>query len=542
MTSHEHASPATNHNSRYIYRDTTLADQAKALADSLGEAVAIRFDNGDELSYREAWHHGLTLAAALQHAGLNPGETLSFQLPNGRESVIIAIAASICGLVINPIVPIYRGRELNFILDDAATKVLFIPGHYRNFNYPEMIDGLRDDLPALKHVICVRATDPLPNGFHHFEDFMGSSTPDRATVAPVNPNDLKILLYTSGTTGNPKAVRHSHNTLTAALDNGMSGWCLSADDVMLMPSPVTHITGYVNGIELPFFSATQTLLMEAWDVDKAIDLIENQGATTCVSATPFLQELVATCKAQGKSLPGFRLFACGGASVPPALIYEASKVLSSCRAVRVYGSTETPLVTIGFPEPENESWAAETDGRIHNYEVCVCDDDGVNLGLNTEGEIYVRGPAMMLGYANADQNTAAFSADGFFMTGDIGKILASGAVVITDRKKDIIIRGGENLSAREIEEVILQHPDVIEVAVVAAPHSRLGEGVAAFVVPRPTKTLCLDDLLSLMASLQVAKQKWPQYMESVDALPKTASGKVQKEILRRELKTSGVLL
>ena len=524
------------------YCNTTLAKQASMLAELHPNEVAIRFDDGQVMTFGEAWRQGLTLASAMQRAGVPPGATLSFQLPNIQESVIVAIAASICGLVINPVVPIYRGRELNFILRDANTEVLFIPGRYRQFDYPSMIADLKSELPALKQVICVRAEGELPQGFAHFEDFLVTGDSTAAQTVEVSPDDTKILLYTSGTTGNPKAVQHSHNTLAAALDNGVTGWDLSATDLMLMPSPVTHITGYVNGIELPFFSPTKSLLMEAWDVNAAVELIEKHGATVCVSATPFLQELVSTCADSGKTLPGFRLFACGGASVPPALIYRASQTLANCMAVRVYGSTETPLVTVGFPEPEHRELAAETDGRIHNYEVRICDDAGSDVGIDAEGEILVRGPAMMLGYVDAAQNSAAYTADGFFQTGDIGKLLPSGALVITDRKKDIIIRGGENLSAREIEEAILQHPDIKEIAVVSAPHSRLGEGVAAYIVTHSNKALSLESILELLSTLQVAKQKWPQHLEVVDALPKTASGKVQKEILRKQLKDKGVLL
>ena len=186
---------------------------------------------------------------------------------------------------------------------------------------------------------------------------MSSTWGQRPTLpAAVDPDDTKILLYTSGTTGDPKQVRHSHNTLAAALDNGVLGWALDEHDLMLMPSPVTHITGYVNGMEMPFFTATKSLLMNQWDVDLAIDLIETFGATACVSATPFLKELVDSCQAKGKHLPGFRLFACGGASVPPSLIQAAWDTLADCRAVRVYGSTEVPLVTVGYTAPEERSW------------------------------------------------------------------------------------------------------------------------------------------------------------------------------------------
>jgi len=535
-------SAAMNLISDHSYRHTTLAQVASQLASSQPTEVAIVFDSGATLSYGDAWNQSRLLASAMQKAGLKPGDTLSFQLPNIVESVIVAIAASICGLVINPIVPIYRGREVAFILKDAQAKIVFIPGLYRQFNFPEMVEQLKSHLPLLEHVVCVGAENALPDGFSHFHEWLSYGDATDVDVAPVDPDDVKIKLYTSGTTGNPKAVRHSHNTLAKALDNGVSGWRLTDEDLMLMPSPVTHITGYVNGIELPFFTTTRSLLMEAWVVEKAIALIEKYGATTCVSATPFLQQLTDTCKAQGKSLPGFRLFACGGASVPPSLIYAATDVLKDCQAVRVYGSTEVPLVTVGFPEPANRQQAAETDGRIYNYDVRIYDDNGADLGSGVEGEIVVRGPAMMLGYSDPDQQAAAFDADGFFKTGDVGKLLQSGALVITDRKKDIIIRGGENLSAREIEEAILEHPDVVEVAVVAAPHARLGEGVAAFVVIDPNTVLGLATILDTLDKLGVAKQKWPQHLELTSALPKTASGKVQKELLRRQLIDAGLQL
>ena len=523
-------------------RNTTLANVAAELAQSRPEECAVLFDNGVELTYGEAWQQSQQLAAAMQSVGLRQGDTLSFQLPNTIESVIVAIAASICGLVINPIVPIYRGKEVSFILRDARTKIVFIPRRYRDFDFPNMILDLKAQLPDLEHVVCVGADGEIPDEFLDYQSFLMGGVAADAEKVSVDPNDTKILLYTSGTTGNPKAVRHSHNTLTKALDNGRVGWRLGPDDMMLMPSPVTHITGYVNGIELPFFTDTRVLLMEAWVVDKAVTLIEDFGATVCVSATPFLQELITTCKRLGKTLPGFRLFACGGASVPPALIYEASTTFADCLAVRVYGSTEVPLVTVGFPESENSVLAAETDGRIHNYDVRVCDDNGNDLGVNVEGELVVRGPAMMLGYADQAQNAAAFDTEGFFKTGDIGKLLPSGAILITDRKKDIIIRGGENLSAREIEEAILQHPAILEAAVVAAPHARLGEGVAAFVVTHSNDDVALDDVLELLSEMKLAKQKWPQYLSVERVLPKTASGKVQKEVLRRQLRDNGVQL
>ena len=524
------------------FRETTLAQLAEARAVEKPQETAVLFDSGISLSYQDAWHQGRALANAIRELKVAPGATLSFQLPNTSESVLVAIAASICGLIINPIVPIYRGKELGFILADAKTEILFIPHRIRGFDFVEMITELKPSLPNLRHVVCCGAEGALQEDFTSFDEFLAGQDGEHCQIAEVDPNDTKIVLYTSGTTGNPKAVRHSHNSLAKALDNGVLAWHLGGDDMMLMPSPVTHITGYVNGIELPFFTDTRVLLMESWVVDRAIDLIDTHGATVCVSATPFLRELVDACRAQKRNLPGFRLFACGGASVPPALIYDANEILADCRAVRVYGSTEVPLVTIGFTGHDETQLAAETDGQVCNYEIKICDDEGLDLGINTEGEIWVRGPAMMLGYGNTEQNTAAFTADGFFKTGDIGKLLESQAIVITDRKKDIIIRGGENLSAREIEEIALMHPSVAEAAAVAAPHRRLGEGVAIFVTIRGGRPPSLEEIKQLCAKQQLAKQKWPQLLKVISSMPKTASGKIQKATLRIRLKEEGVSL
>ena len=528
--------------SRDIYRNTTLARAAQQLSQDCPEDIAVRFDDGSSMSYGEAWASGAALASGLLARGINPGDTLSFQLPNSRYAVIVMLAAAIGGFVINPIVPIYRNKEVRYILRHAATRVLFIPAELRGFNYVAMMEQLLDDCPDLRRVIYLGEPQPLAGSFESFDQVLESGKKQPAEPAAVHPDDTKILLYTSGTTGDPKQVRHSHNTLTAALDNSVNGWCLSHQDLMLMPSPVTHITGYVNGMEMPFLTPVKTLLMSQWNANDAIKLIEAYGATVCVSATPFLKELVDTCQQQGKTLPGFRLFACGGASVPSALIYSAWDTLKDCRAVRVYGSTEVPLVTVGFLEAEERTLAAETDGRVTNYDVIIVDEHGNDVGLDTDGEILARGPAMMLGYSDDQQNLDAFSPSGYFRTGDIGRLSASGALIISDRKKDIIIRGGENIAAREIEEILLRSKAILEIAVVAVPHERLGEGIGACIVAEAGYQVDMKYLQELLADSGLAKQKWPQHLELLTALPKTASGKVQKDKLRQGLREQGVTL
>ncbi|BFM08333.1 AMP-binding protein [Halioxenophilus aromaticivorans] len=518
------------------YRQKTIAQVAAELADRRPDEVAIYVEDDNHITFGSVYQEALMLAAALQNSGLVAGDIVSFQLPNWRESAALDIAAALLGLVVNPIIPIYRDKEVGFILTDTKAKVVLIPQRFRGYDFPAMIERLWPQLANLQQVVVVRGDAPSQgDGFVDYIAYLEGAAAHSLVPAEVDCSSTKIVMYTSGTTGNPKAVRHSHNSLTKAFDNGAEAWQLGRGDVMLMPSPVTHITGFVNGIELPFFSEAKAAFMEQWQVDAAITYMKRIDATACISATPFLQELVNACAKSGERLPLLRMFACGGASVPPSLIYDTHRVLENCRAFRVYGSTESPLVTVGFRLPEQETLAAETDGYIFNWQVRIEDDDGNALPLGRDGEVLVRGPAMMQGYANSEQTQQAITEDGFFRTGDIGHITNDGAIVITDRKKDIIIRGGENLSAREIEDVLHAHPSIEQVAIVAMPHERLGEGVCACVVLSAKQELTLDSLKSFLATTGLAKQKWPEKLHIKSSLPMTASGKVKKDVLRNEI-------
>jgi acyl-CoA synthetase (AMP-forming)/AMP-acid ligase II len=520
---------------RRNYRNQTLAGAALDKAERLPEQVAIFVEDGSEITYGSIVEEARRLTTVLAAIGVKRKDVVSFQLPNWREAVAVDIAASLLGLVLNPVIPIYRDRELAFILDDASTRVLFIPDHFRGFDFPDMLRRLRARLPRLQQIIVVRA-ERSHEDMLDYRALLGGADAGQAKMPEADPDELKLLLYTSGTTGRPKAVMHSQNTLTRAMENGCKAWELTGDDIMLMPSPVTHITGFANGIELPFLTDTRSAFMDQWQVERAADYIERIGASVCISATPFLQELVQYAERSGNRLPSLRLFVCGGASVPPSLIYAVNRTLANCRACRAYGSTEAPLVTVGFPRDEDEYQAANTDGRIFDWEVQVRDDQNRALQTGRDGEIVVRGAALMLGYRDEEQTREAFTDDGYFRTGDIGHVTAEGAIVITDRKKDLIIRGGENLSAREIEDVLHGHPDIQEAAIVAMPHERLGEGVCAFLVLRPgCKPLCVEALQPYLSEVRLAKQKWPEQIEIRDSLPRTASGKIRKDLLRKEL-------
>lgn len=517
-----------------LLRTKNLADFAQKKALKSPDTVAVYLEEGEDIRFGSIFEEAMALASSLSTLGLQVGDVISFQLPNWRETVAIDIAAVWLGLVVNPVIPIYRDRELAFILADSRSRCLFIPGLYRGHNFPEMIGRLLPQLPDLDHVIAVRQ-GAADSGLTRYEDLIQAADDRPPAKQPTDMEAVKVVMYTSGTTGRAKAVRHSHRSLARAIDHGIEAWTLGADDVMLMPSPVTHITGFASGIEQAFLSECKTAFMERWDVDKAVAYIEKVGATGCVSATPFLQELVEKAKRDSLDLPTLRFFACGGASVPPTLITDAHQALANCRAFRVYGCTEAPLITVGFLKPEEESLAANTDGRINNWEVLIADDEGNSLAQGEDGEILVKGPAMMMGYGKEEQTRQAIDERGYFYTGDIGHITPEGAIVITDRKKDIIIRGGENISAREIEDVLHQHPMILEAVVVAMSHKRLGEGVCVYCVMRDSSVIDLPQLQVFLEQSGLAKQKWPQRIEFCDSLEKTASGKVRKDVLRRKV-------
>jgi acyl-CoA synthetase (AMP-forming)/AMP-acid ligase II len=318
------------------------------------------------------------------------------------------------------------------------------------------------------------------------------------------------------------------------LANVSRTWEIARGETILMPSPVTHITGYLYGICLPLMQGTSSLLMQRWDAEQAVGLIEDHGAVGTVAATPFLKELASAAGDRGKKLPSLRFFACGGAPVPPDVIYSATAIFGNCTVFRVYGSSEAPTITLGTMV-RGSAVAAETEGYIVGHKVKIVDDGGNVVLAGQEGEILTYGPELMLGYLREQDNGAAYDAEGFFRTGDLGKMQPDGALVVTGRKKDLIIRGGENLSAKEIEDVLHEHPEVQEVAVVAMPHPRLGEAVCAFVVPKPGKIPRLASLIDFLAVRGLARQKFPEHLEVVDTLPRTASGKVQKFILREEI-------
>jgi len=512
------------------WADLTIAELAEQRAEADPDGIAL-IAGETQMSWAALLADARALAASLRSLGLVPGDVVSFQTPNWAEAAVINLAAALSGLVINPIVPIYRDAEVGMMLADSGAKALFTAGSFRNYDYAAMAERLRPLLPALRHIVTVRSESAMT-----LESLIAQGRGRSFERPSVDPGSVKMLLFTSGTTGRPKGVLHSHNTLYRVLQQSARHWGISPGDAMLMPSPVTHVSGYGNGLELPFVAGTRTVLMESWNAAEAIALIERHQVTGTVAATPFLVELAKAASAAGKRLPSFRFFACGGAAVPPDVIPAANRAFERCRAFRVFGSSEVPLVTLGYPAAADEMLAATTDGAPIDYTVRVVDDAGQDVAPGADGEILARGPAMFLGYCDRRQTEEAITPDGYFRTGDIGCITPEGALLITGRKKDLIIRGGENISAKEIEDVLHAHPAVEEASVVAMPHARLGEGVCAYVILRSDAVADADALAAHVAASGLARQKIPERFEIVSELPRTASGKIRKDQLRLDIK------
>lgn len=520
------------HRASGAWRNRTIAEDARDMATADPDAV-LWVEGEDRLTAGAAYAQARNLAANLHRMGLQEGDVVSFQLPNWTETVVLDIACVLLGLVVNPVVPIYRDAELQMILADCRAKALFVPEAFRGVRFVDMVDKLRPRLPDLDHVVVVRG-EPRA-GSIGFEVLLEAADLDAVPWPRQRPEAIKMIMYTSGTTGRPKGVLHTHETLARAMQACFDHWHLQRGDWTLMPSPVTHVTGFSYGIEWPLVTGTRTVFMDRWNAAEAVALIDGFGVTVTVGATPFLAELVEAADEAGSRLPSLKVFGCGGAAVPPGLIRRANGAFANSCAFRIYGATEAPVVTLGYLGADAADAAADTDGEIVGYDVRVVDDEGRDVIAGADGEILVRGPSLFLGYFDPADRQGALDADGFFRTGDIGRIVDGNGILVTGRKKDLIIRGGENLSAKEIEDALHRHEAVREAAVVSMPHVRLGETVCAFLIPAGSARPDVSDLAAFLDRAGLARQKCPERIEYVDDFPRTPSGKVRKDVLRKRI-------
>jgi acyl-CoA synthetase (AMP-forming)/AMP-acid ligase II len=511
------------------WRGRTLSEDFALLEQSSNDRVSI-IEGGLPLTRSVIGTRARKVASAFFRLGLRPGDVVSFMLPNWPEVAILDLAAAMTGIVVNPIVPIYRSGESRFILNDCHAKILFVPAAFRHFDYVNMAQELRRDLPALEQLVVVRNRTPHP-GVTTFEAFLDNEEVRSADLPKPAPSAVKLVIYTSGTTGVPKGVLHTHDTIGAEIRNVTNHWSLSERDTVFMPSPLTHITGYLYGIQLPLTVGMQAVYMDQWLAPEAFALLALHECAFTVAATPFLQQLTEIAKSQNLSLPALRIFACGGAPVSPDLILAAQDAFPNCIPCRVYGSTEAPTITLG-PTKRERHIGPCTDGVIVGHTVKLI-WAGREVGPGENGEVYTRGPEVFRGYTDCIQNTDSFDAEGYFRMGDLASRDHSNCLTITGRVKDLIIRGGENISAKEVEDVLHRHPAVLEVAVVAMPHPQMGETACAFIRPRPGQTISLNDVKAWIAQSGIAMQKTPERVQIVSDFPRTAAGKIKKVELRK---------
>lgn len=501
--------------------DQLLAEAVARTPDKIS-IVADRADRTQSrrLTYKELDNLADRAATSLLRLGIGRGDVVTVQLPNWWEFVVAAFACAKIGAVMNPVMPILRERELTYILNFCNTKVFIVPKTYRGFDYAAMAHGMRGDLPDLKQIIVVDG-----EGDSSFERMLLATEPG-PLPSRASPDDMSVLMFTSGTTGEPKGVIHTSNSLIACSKALTTRFGLDSSDVLLVASPVGHMTGYAAIVLLAVYLGGTMVLQDVWDAKHGVDLMSQEGVTYTAASTPFLSDICEAVKAGAPRPQSLRSFLCGGAPIPSVLIERAAKELD-LKVCSLWGMTEVLSGTLTEPSRVAEK-SASTDGRPQDgMEVNIVDFDGQPLPAGESGRLLVRGSQMFKGYYKRP-DLPTFDGEGWFDSGDLAYMDADGYIRISGRVKDILIRGGENVPVAEIENLLYKHPSVAAVAVVGYPDARLGERGCAFVVPRPGTEIDLASVQDYLRDARMAKQFWPERVEIVAELPRTASGKIQK--------------
>jgi cyclohexanecarboxylate-CoA ligase len=527
-----------------LWHDRTINDYLDDCLAGCPDKVALtayRLEAGDTVrfTYRELATMADRIAVGLSRLGIGRNDIVGCQLPNWWQFTLVYLACSRIGAVMNPLMHIFRERELGFMLAHGDVKLLIVPKTFRGFDYEAMARGLRPGLPHLRHVVVVDGEDE--NSFAallsgpHWEN-----QPDAAAILTANrpgPDDITQVLYTSGTTGQPKAVMHSANTVMANIVPYADRLHLTGQDVVLMASPMAHQTGFMYGLMMPVMLRGSVVLQDIWQPARAIEIIRAEQASFTMASTPFLSDLAGAAETSGLAVPTLRTFLCAGAPIPTPLVERARAVLGT-KIVSAWGMTENGAVTLTRPEDDDER-SFNTDGLpLAGVALKVVDAGGNSLPHGEAGALLVRSCSNFGGYLKRPQWNQTDDQD-WFDTGDMARLDEHGYVRITGRSKDVIIRGGENVPVVEIESLLYRHPAIAQVAIVGFPDARLGERACAFAVLKPEHDLDLAGMVDYLRGQKVAVQYIPERLEILDAMPATASGKIQKfrvrEIMRELL-------
>lgn len=516
----------------------TITDYLDDAAARTPEKVAF-IDSRDAVTYAELARRVDRCALGLLHLGVGAGDVVSFQLPNWIEWIVVHYAATRIGAISNPLIPIYREREIGFMVGLAQSKVIVVPARFRGFDYVAMIDGLRPQLPAVEHVLVVGGAPG--QGTQSWERFMATpwEPPDGiGSLAELRPDaaDVTLLIFTSGTTGEPKGVMHTHNTAVAINDPLADRLGITDDSVIHMASTLAHLTGFLYGARLNVQNGATAVLQDVWDADAFVELVERRRITYTSAATPFLHDLLNASNLHDHDTSSLRRFCCMGAPIPRALVREAKQQLPGLVVLGGWGQSENGLVTLGIPgDPEDK--IIDTDGYPWpGMRIRTIDADGAVTPAGEEGRLQVCGPFLFAGYAGRPEMTRASFDGDWFDTGDLARIDADGYLRISGRTKDVIIRGGENIPVSYVENVLYENPRLDAVAVVAVPDPRLQERACACVILKPgVDEFTLDELRTFLHEKGVAKPYWPERLVVMADFPKTPSGKIQKFELRERV-------
>ncbi len=524
-----------------FWHDNTINNYLDAVVASNPDKLALSafsVESGDTINftYSELVQMADRVAVGLAKLGISKYDVVACQLPNWWQFTVMYLACSRIGAVINPLMHIFRERELSFMLAHGEAKAIVVPKKFRNFDYEKMLAGISGDLPHLKHVIVVggegdNSFETLLSGPQWENDAEADQILKRSRPGPDDPTQL---IYTSGTTGEPKGAVHTANTAFANIIPFQERLRLGKDDVILMASPMAHQTGFLFGMILPVFIKARVVILDVWEPARAVQLIFEHKCTFTMASTPFLADLTGEVETSETDVSSLRAFLCAGAPIPGPLVERARKGLGA-KIVSAWGMTENGAVTTTLLDDPDER-SINTDGLpLAGVEIRIVDTAGDPVNPDVEGRLQIRASSNFTGYLKR-AHLNGVDEEGWFETGDMARIDQLGYVRICGRSKDIIIRGGENIPVVEIEALLFGHPAVDMVAIVGYPDERLGERACAYITLAPGQSVTFEELLSFLDDQKVAKQYLPERLKIVDAMPTTASGKIQKFTLREMAK------
>ncbi|XBF64780.1 medium-chain fatty-acid--CoA ligase [Escherichia coli] len=516
-----------------VWGDASLADYWQQTARAMPDKIAVVDNHGASYTYSALDHAASCLANWMLAKGIESGDRIAFQLPGWCEFTVIYLACLKIGAVSVPLLPSWREAELVWVLNKCQAKMFFAPTLFKQTRPVDLILPLQNQLPQLQQIVGVDKLAPATSSLS-LSQIIADNT-SLTTAITTHGDELAAVLFTSGTEGLPKGVMLTHNNILASERAYCVRLNLTWQDVFMMPAPLGHATGFLHGVTAPFLIGARSVLLDIFTPDACLALLEQQRCTCMLGATPFVYDLLNVLEKQPADLSALRFFLCGGTTIPKKVARECQQL--GIKLLSVYGSTESsPHAVVNLDDPLSRFM--HTDGyAAAGVEIKVVDDARKTLPPGCEGEEASRGPNVFMGYFDEPELTArALDEEGWYYSGDLCRMDEAGYIKITGRKKDIIVRGGENISSREVEDILLQHPKIHDACVVAMPDERLGERSCAYVVLKaPHHSLSLEEVVAFFSRKRVAKYKYPEHIVVIEKLPRTASGKIQKFLLRKDI-------